>query len=145
MGLLDMLNPFGGGGGSSSFSSGGIGNSKSANETNNQDASVVGGEGSTNSSQLITGSNNTLTDHGAVSMSMQLALAGVHSAQQLAEQAQAAQGTILTGALKTVSDQQSGFTSALENIKTSDVRVLIIAAIAAVALIGFRLAGSNRN
>lgn len=144
MGLLDMLNPFGGGG-SSSFSSGGIGNSKSANETNNQDASVVGGEGSTNSSQLITGSNNTVTDHGAVSQSMQLALAGVQGAQQLAQQAQAAQGTILTGALKTVSDQQAGFTSALENIKTSDVRVLIIAAIAAVALIGFRLAGTKRT
>lgn len=118
------------------MSSGGIGNSASENFNAANDGRVVGGDGSSNSSTLITGGTNTLTDHGAVQSGISAALAGIESATAIAQQAQATQGGIFDGALRVVGDQQKQFTNALENVKTADVRVLIIAAIAGVAMLG---------
>lgn len=129
MGLFSSLVPGG-------FSGGEVGNSASQNITTNADGRVVGGNNSSNISTVVTGSNNTLTDQGAVQGGLRLALAGIESATGLARQAQESQGGILTGALRMAGEQQEKFTTALENIKTSDVRVLIIAGIAAVVIVG---------
>jgi hypothetical protein len=134
-GLLGGL--FGGGGGS--FESGGVGNSESRSDTSNQDARITAGEGSTNNSQIISGGTNTLTDHAAVASGISAALAGIESATKLAEQAQASSGGVLTGALKMAGEQQSQFTSALENIKTSDVRTLIVTGMVVLGLVGAAL------
>ena len=123
------------GGGGSSFSSGGIGNSDSVNDTASNDARITAGEGSTNVSNVITGGSNTLTDHAAVAGGIRAAMAGIDSATKLASQVQASQGSLLQDALGTVSDQQKGFTSALENIKTSDVRTLIITGMIVVGVV----------
>lgn len=117
------------------------GSSSSRQDTSSIDARVVGAEGSTNLS--VAGNSGpvsvTTTDHGAVQGSLQLALAGVEGAQRLASQAQESQGSILSGALRMAGEQQQQFTNALENVKTSDVRVLIIAGLAVVGLAGAML------
>jgi hypothetical protein len=125
-----------GGGGGGSFESGGIGNSSSASDTSNMDARITAGEGSTNNSQIISGGTNTLTDHAAVAGGIKAALAGIESATRLAEQAQASSGGVLSGALKMAGEQQTQFTSALENIKTSDVRALIVTGLVVVGIVG---------
>ena len=99
-------------------------------------ARVVGGDNSTNTSTVISGSHNTLSDFGAVRGGLELALAGVEGAYSLAQQTQASQGNLLSGALRMAGEQQQAFTSTLENIKTSDVRVLILAGLAAVVIVG---------
>jgi hypothetical protein len=108
--------------------------------TKNTDARVVGGENSSNASvndnQGVV--SITTTDHGAVDGSLRLALAGVEGANKLATQTVAANGSLLSGALKMAGDQNQAFTSAVENIKTSDVRVLVIAGLAVVGLVGFQ-------
>lgn len=124
------------GGGGSSFSSGGIGNSDSVNDTSNNDARITGGNGSTNSSTVITGGTNTLTDQGAVAGGIKAALAGIDAASKAAERAQASVGGLLSGALSNSSEQQAGFTSALEKIKTSDVRTLVITGLVVVGIVG---------
>lgn len=134
MGFLDMLSPFGGGG-SSSFSSGGIGNSDSVNDTANNDARITGGNGSTNSSMVITGGTNTLTDHAAVSQSIGLALRGVESLQAVATQAQGQVSGLLDQALGNSKAQNAAFSSALENVKTADTRALAFGALAVVGLV----------
>lgn len=123
------------------------GSSSSRQTTSNIDARVVGGDGSSNVS--VSGNSGpvsvTSTDHGAVQGGLQLALAGVEGANRLAEQAQASQGGILSGALRMASEQQQQFATALTNVKTSDVRVLIIAGLAVVALVAasmFKRGGS---
>jgi hypothetical protein len=112
------------------------GKSKSSNATSNIDARVVGGEGSINQSQTVTGSGNTIstTDHGAVSGSLALALKGVEQAGELARETQAATGSLLSGALEMVGEQQQQHSQALENIKGNDVRTLVIAGLAVVGI-----------
>lgn len=134
------------GGGGSSFSSGGIGNSKSDSQSQQTDLGVSGGADSLVAPTLITGSGNTITmsDAGAVGGALKLALQGIEGAQGLASQAQASVGGLLTGALGSAADQNKQFATALENVKTADVRVLIIAALAGVALVAvFALKGSR--
>lgn len=142
-GLLGGL--FGGGGGGGGMSSGGIGNSSSTADTDNHDARISAGEGSTNSSTIITGGTNTLTDHAAVAGGLKLALAGIESATSIASQAQEASGGVLSGALKMAGEQQAGFTSAIENIKTSDVRTLIVTGLVVVGLVGVALVWNKRG
>jgi hypothetical protein len=143
MGLFSGFNPLdslmggGGGGGSSSFESGGIGNSKSANESTTYSPNVGAGDDSTVNAytNIVSGSGNTLTDNGAVSQAIKLALAGVEGANANAQQATAAQGGLLTGALKLAGEQQQAAMDTLSNIKTSDIRVLILAGLAVVAVV----------
>lgn len=117
------------------------GSSSSRQATSNTDARVVGGDSSTNIS--LAGNSApvslTTTDHGAVQGSLQLALAGIEGAQRLATQAQESSGSILSGALRTAGEQQQQFATTLENVKTSDVRVLIIAGLSVVGLAGAML------
>lgn len=136
MGLLSgLLNPFGGGG-SESFSSGGIGNSSTTDRTSNADLRITAGEGSTNTTLKIDGTNNTVTttDYGSVDGALKLALAGIEGANATAQQTIAAQGSLLNGALSMAGQQQQAFTDTVSNIKTSDVRVLVIAGLAVVGL-----------
>lgn len=138
---------FGGGGmfsddnSSTDVSSGGIGNSTSENLTSNYDASVNAGNESTVNSNttLISGGTNTLTDHGAVSQSLALALRGIEGSNKLTSEAMAAQGGLLTGALRLAGEQQNKAMETLNNVKTADVRVLIIAGMSVIALaaVGF--------
>lgn len=136
--MFGLESLFGGGGGGSSMSSGGIGNSKSANETTNLDGRVAGGNQSSNSSTIVSGDGNTLTltDAGAVSGSLQLAMAGITQANENVAATIGAQRALLKDALGTQAEQQSAFTSAIEKIKTADVRVLIIVGLVVVGLAG---------
>lgn len=118
----------------------GGGNSTSSSTSTQTDARVVGGDDSSNVSQVINGSGNTVLDAGAVRAGIGAALAGIESATAIAKQAQEAQGSILAGALELTSAQQAKFTETVSNIKTSDVRVLIVAGLAVVGLIGAALA-----
>lgn len=108
--------------------------------TTTGDGNLVGGEGSNIASTHahVGGVNNainiTSTDHGAVSGSLALALAGVEGAQKLARETQQATGGLLDGALRMVGEQQQQFTAAVENIKTSDVRTLIMVGMAVVGI-----------
>jgi hypothetical protein len=121
---------FGGGGDS------GVGNSKSTNSTESIDARISGGNASTNSTTVVSGSNNnlTLTDGGAVHDSLALAMAGITQANDNTAATIKTQGALLTDALGTQAAQQSAFTSALENIKTADVRILIFVGLAVIGL-----------
>lgn len=130
---LDLGGLFGG-------DSSGVGNSKSSSSTASNDARVVGAEGSTNTSTVITGNSNTMTDYGAVKESLQLAKAGIEGAYTYARESQAANGDLLSGALKQSGQAQQQFATALENVKTSDVRVLIITGLAVVGLAAVWLA-----
>ena len=136
MGLFSGLGDLLGGGGGSSFSSGGIGNSKSANSTESIDARISGGNDSTNSTTVVSGSSNNITmlDAGAVHDSLALAMAGITQANDNAAATIKANAGLLTDALGTQAAQQSAFTSALENVKTADVRILIIVGLAVVGL-----------
>jgi hypothetical protein len=137
----------GGGGGSSSMESGGIGNSSSTNNNTDEQfevgVSTQGGGNATftrdeRSYQLdIKGDGNTLTDFGAVSDSLALALRGVELANSTAADISSQTTTLLGGALTMVGEQQQQFTDAVEKIKTSDVRVLIIASVAVVGVVAF--------
>lgn len=139
-----MLNPFGGGGGDS-FSSGGIGNSKSqqSNLTETTDASVVGAEGSINTSSRLSvdGNNNivTTTDYGAVSQSLALAKAGIEGAQKLASQSQGDANDLLAGVFSENAKNTDNLTQAVVDLKTSDVRTLVIAGMAVVGLVAIQL------
>jgi hypothetical protein len=125
---FDLLG--GGGGNSASFSGGGIGSSASTTATESIDGRISGGANGSAQSTIITGEGNTLnlTDAGAVHDSLALALAGV---------TQANMNTAAT--IKNQSDLQQSFTGALENIKTSDVRVLIVGALAVVCIVAFNM------
>lgn len=121
--------------------SGGIGNSgpsTSNQETDTFGQDITGAAGSVNTATAfnIEGGTNTLTttDHGAVAGSLQLALRGVEGAQKTTELALASTGGLLDGALQRSGQQSSEFTSAIKDIKTSDVRVLVIAGLAVVGL-----------
>lgn len=137
MGFLSGLMSGGG------FSGGsGIGNSQSqqSNSTETVDMSVVGGEGSINSSARINVSGNdnviTSTDHGAVQGALSLALAGVEDAHQTTQQVVESQGHILDGVLRMVGDQSTQHAADLASIKSGDSRLLIVtgAAVAGIAL-----------
>jgi len=137
------------------------------NNTTNLDARVVGGNApSTNAS--ISGNSGPVsistTDQGTVSgafhladnslqladnsvhtslefgdKSLQLAFAGLEGANKLASQTIAANGNLLNGALSMSGAQNSAFTDTVKDIKTSDVRVLVIAGLAVVAVVGVKL------
>jgi hypothetical protein len=132
-----------------SFDGGGAGNSTSSttNNTRNTDSRVVGGEGSANVSQNIdvgtlqSGAVVNLTDHGSVTAALQLAMRGIEGANANAGAQQAASGSLLTGALRMAGEQNQQFTDAVEKIKTSDVRVMIIGGLALVAVVAFKAFG----
>jgi len=109
------------------------GSSKSSQSSSNTDARISGGDGSIN---LSASSNNRIrvTDHGAVAGALELAKAGVEQANANAREATAAQGSILEGSLKMAGEQQQAFTQAVENLKGSDVRVLVVAGLAVVGV-----------
>lgn len=119
---------------------GGIGNSSSPTEntTENNDQRVVGGDGSVNTSSKvqITGSGNDLmlTDYGAISGGLKLAVAGIEAVQSTARESIAANGSLLDGVLRNAGQQQQAVIDTVSNIKTSDVRVLVIAGLAVVGL-----------
>lgn len=86
--------------------------------------------------------NNTNTDFGAVAGSLNLALKGVESMTDIAKttvgaatKANDQAGSILSGAIQSMSSQQQQFASSLENIKAGDARPLMYVAIGAVALV----------
>lgn len=121
--------------------SGGIGNSgpSSSNQetdTNSQDITGAAGSINTATNLNLEGGTNTLTltDHGAVSGSLQLALKGIEGAQQTTQTALASTGGLLEGALKRSGEQSAAFTDTIKDIKTSDVRVLVVAGLAVVGL-----------
>jgi len=120
---------------------GGDSSSTVSTPTTNVDARVVGGDLSSNASiNNNSGPVNLMTtDHGAVDGGLRLALAGVEGAQRIASETVAANGTLLSGALKMAGDQQQGFTDTVSAIKTSDVRVLVIAGLAVVGLASVKL------
>ena len=119
------------------FSLGLGGDSESSSTTKNQDQRVVGGDSSVNQSISLDGSNNrlTVTDHGAVSGALSLALRGVEESATLAKETQAATGNILDGALRMVGEQQAGFVNTVETIKTADQKVLVGVGLAVVGLV----------
>lgn len=112
------------------------GSSSSEQQTSSTDARVVGSEGSTNASIVGNQGNVTLetTDHGAVSASLQLALRGIEGANTTTGQAIASTGGLLEGALRNSGQQAAAFVDTIKDIKTSDVRVLVIAGLAVVGL-----------
>ena len=129
MSLLDIFN----------LDGGGIGNSASSNVTNQADLRIGAGDGSINTSNKIdygSGSNNVYqpTDFGAVDGALSLALRGIEGANDITAKTIEAQGGLLNGALKIAGEQSAQFADALEKVKTSDVRVLIVAGLAVVAL-----------
>jgi adenine deaminase len=119
---------------------GGIGNSQSSqtNKTDSTDMSVVGGADSTNTSQKIQidGSGNTvsLTDGGAVSGALKLALAGVESVTHVAQDTVAQQSHLLDGALETLSTQSTQHAADLARIKTGDTQTIVLAGAAVLAI-----------
>lgn len=124
----------------------GLFSSKSSSATTNtSEAFEVGvsaqDQGTANFTRTeITGNGNTLTDFGAVSASLQLALRGVELANESAQQATQQATTLIGGTLSMQGDQQQQFTDAVEKIKTSDVRVLIVGALALLGIVAFTIA-----
>ena len=117
----------------------GVGNSESkqSNSTTSIDGRVVGGEYSTNVS--LSGNSGAVsvvtTDAGAVNGALKLALAGVEGANHTTELALNNSGDLLSDALKTVANQQQGFTSAIEQIKTGDKSLgILVGGVAVIAL-----------
>jgi hypothetical protein len=126
----------------------------------NNDGRVVGGDSSSNAS--ITGDvggsvNIVATDHGAItagaataSKSLDAAMQGittlgdvakqsVKSGADLSAQAMANSNTMMSGALSAVREAQADFTSTMENVKSSDVRVLVVAGLAVVGIAATKL------
>lgn len=128
------------------FDGGGAGNSNPVTntKTENADMRVVGGNDSVNTSQkigLVLGdgsSQNTVSvvtsDYGAVSAALKLALAGIEGANHTTDTALASAGGLLDGALHNGAAATQQFVDTLKDIKTSDVRVLVIAGLAVVGL-----------
>lgn len=120
---------------------GGDSESNSAQTTKNTDARVVGGDSSSNAS--VNDNQGTVsimtTDHGAVSGSLQLALKGIEGAQQTTQQAIASTGGLLENALQQSGQQAQQFTETIKDIKTSDVRVLVVAGLAVVGIGAFAM------
>jgi hypothetical protein len=112
------------------------GDSSSSQTSENVDMRVVGGDDSINTSLKVGGSNNviTTTDHEAVRGGTQVALKGIELADRTARDVVASSGGLLEGALRMVSQQQEQFTTTVKDIKTSDVRVLVIGGLAVVGL-----------
>lgn len=115
--------------------------SSSSSSTSSQDESFVAGNNSTNAVVNLDGSNNsvTTTDFGAVSGGLKLALAGVEGANQLASQAQTQTSDLMSGIFKQNAAQAANLTQAVVDLKTSDVRTLVIAGIAVVGLVAVQL------
>lgn len=131
-----------------SFDGGGIGNSgPSTTEQNTEtnDVRIAGGNGSINTSSKydisgdITGANASIsfTDHGAVAGALKfagetshdgyaLALRGIEQANAITAQTVAANGSLLTGALKMAGDQNEQSIETLKDLKSADVRTLAI-------------------
>lgn len=128
-----------------SNSESGIGNSKSqqTNQTTSTDASVVGAENSINTSShlKVDGSNNVITqsDYGAVAGGLKLALAGIEGANTVALTAQQQTSDLMSGIFKQNAQQASNLTSAVVDLKTSDVRTLVFAGLAVVGLVAVQL------
>lgn len=116
------------------------GGSSSENTTKNIDTQVGASENGQAVGVSGDGNNITFTDQGAVKGALDMALKGVEGAYNFAQQAQASQGSLVTGALQNAADQQAKFASTIENIKTSDVRVLIISGLAVVGIAAVMLA-----
>lgn len=117
--------------------------SKSSNPVTNltADGRVIGGDDSVNNSNttVVSGSGNVVSDHGAITAAVDLAKAGVEGANKTSMALVASSQDVYSGALAMVGKQQTEFTNTLENIKTSDVRTLVIAGMAVVGLAGAML------
>lgn len=119
---------------------GGIGNSESKSQTSteNNDQRVVGGDSSVNTSTKLdisgSGNNLQLSDQGAISAGLQLALKGIEAGQSTARESIAANGALLDGVLKNAGAEQAAVIDTISNIKTSDVRVLIVTGLAVVGI-----------
>jgi hypothetical protein len=115
--------------------------SNPVNENRSNDGRVVGGDDSTNVSTSVLGNGNTVTttDFGAVGKAIELAKAGVETAAKTSQQIVAQQGDIYSGALSLVGKQQQQFTDTIKDIKTSDVRVMVVAGLAVVGVVAAKL------
>lgn len=117
---------------------GGNSSSSSTQTTTNVDGRVVGADGSINSSTSVVGSGNniTMTDQGAVQGALGLALKGIEGAQQLARESQAGSLDLVSGIFDQNAKQAATLTQAVVDLKTSDVRTLVIAGMAVIGLVG---------
>lgn len=128
------------------FDGGGAGNSNPTTntKTENADLRVVGGNDSVNTSSKLgltlgDGSHeNSISvvtaDYGAVSAALKLALAGIEGANHTTDTALQSAGGLLDGALHNGAAATQQYVDTLKDIKTSDVRVLVIAGLAVVGL-----------
>lgn len=111
------------------------GDSNSSQETKNFDQRVVGGDGSQNLSINAGGDAViSMTDHGAVSASMDLAKRGIEAVQQTSLATVNTNADILAGVLKHTGAQQSAFTDTLKSLETKDTTILVIAGLTVVGL-----------
>ena len=132
------------------------GSSKSASSQTTIDGRITAGNNS-NAVSVSGGSHNTITatttDFGAVSKSLDLAMKGVDNMTGIASQsldessklagasltfaqrASSDAGSILSGALNSMTGQQKEFANALENIKAGDARPLVYVGFAVVGLV----------
>lgn len=119
--------------------------SSSSSSTSSQDESFVAGNDSTNSVVNLDGSGNTVTttDFGAVAGGLKLALAGVEGANKLATQVQADSNDLMSGIFKQNAQQAANLTQAVVDLKSSDVRTLVIAGMAVVGLVAVQLLKSK--
>lgn len=124
------------------FDGGGIGNSgpsTTETKTESNDMRVVGAEGSVNTSTKIdiSGANANLTtsDYGAVAGGLQLALKGIEANSQLTRDIVTSNGSLIDGVMNRTSQAGAQFATALENVKTSDVRTLMFTGLAVVAVV----------
>lgn len=133
-----------------------INSSKSKSEQTSIDGRITAGNNS-NAVSVSGGSGNvitaTTTDFGAVSKSLDLAMKGVDNMTGIASQsldessklagasltfaqrASSDAGSILSGALNSMTGQQKEFANALENIKAGDARPLVYVGFAVVGLV----------
>lgn len=126
----------------------------------NNDGRVVGGEMSSNASITgdVGGSVHIVgTDHGAItagaataSKALDAAMAGVTTLGDVSKQAVKSgadlsaaalsnNASVTAGALSAVRSAQDQFSSTLENVKSSDVRVLVVAGLAVVGIAATQL------
>lgn len=135
------------------FDGGGIGNSgpsTTEQKTETNDMRVVGAEGSTNSSIKLDQSGSTnaqlvMSDYGSIAGALDLAgdtvhegfalaLAGIDRANAQTAATVAANGSLLTGALQMAADQQTQAMDTLKDLKSADVRTLVVVGMAVVGL-----------
>lgn len=123
-----------------------ISSSKNKSSSNPTDQQIGASDEAVAVGVVGTGNSVTLTDAGAVKGALDLATRGIEGAYSLAGAAQASNGGLLDGALKMATEQNKQFASAIENVKTADVRSLIFVGLAVVGLAAVAMfAGSKKG